>query len=38
MFSEEQQIIASGTSGDISNDQELLHRCDLAHYHAHVNN
>ncbi len=36
MFSEEQQIIASGTSEDISNDQESLHRCNLAYYHAHT--
>jgi cobalt/nickel transport system ATP-binding protein len=35
VFSEEHQIIASGTPEEILSDHDLLHRCNLAHYHAH---
>jgi cobalt/nickel transport system ATP-binding protein len=34
VFSEEHQIIASGTPADILDDHDLLHRCNLYHYHA----
>ena len=33
VFSEEHQIIASGTADDILSNHDLLHRCNLAHYH-----
>jgi cobalt/nickel transport system ATP-binding protein len=33
VFSEEHQIIESGTAEDILSDHDLLHRCNLAHYH-----
>jgi cobalt/nickel transport system ATP-binding protein len=33
VFNEEHQIIASGTSDDILSDHDLLHRCNLGHYH-----
>jgi cobalt/nickel transport system ATP-binding protein len=36
VFSEEHQIIASGMPEDILSDHDLLHRCNLAHYHAHA--
>ena len=35
VFSEDHQIIASGDPEDILGDHELLHRCNLSHYHAH---
>ena len=36
VFSEEHHIVASGTPQEILNDHDLLHRCNLAHYHAHA--
>jgi cobalt/nickel transport system ATP-binding protein len=33
VFNEEHQIIAFGTSDDILSDHDLLHRCNLGHYH-----
>ena len=33
VFDEEHQITASGTPKEILKDHELLHRCNLAHYH-----
>jgi cobalt/nickel transport system ATP-binding protein len=33
VFSEEHQIIASGAPDDILSDHDLLHRCNLGHYH-----
>jgi cobalt/nickel transport system ATP-binding protein len=35
VFSEEHHIVASGTPEEILSDHELLHECNLAHYHAH---
>ena len=35
LFSEDHQIIASGQPEDILSDHDLLHRCNLSHYHAH---
>lgn len=35
VFDEEHHIIASGTPDDILQNHDLLHRCNLAHYHAH---
>lgn len=35
VFSEDHQIIASGRPADILDDHDLLHRCNLSHYHAH---
>lgn len=35
VFSEDHEIVASGTSDEILTDHDLLHRCNLAHYHAH---
>ena len=35
VFSEDHQIVASGTPEEILADHDLLHRCNLAHYHAH---
>jgi len=35
VFSEEHQIIASGAPEDILSDHNLLHRCNLSHYHVH---
>lgn len=37
VFSEEHQIVASGTPEEILSDHELLHRCNLVHYHVHSN-
>lgn len=34
VFSEEHEIIASGRPDDILSDHDLLHRCNLFHYHA----
>ena len=34
VFSEEHRIAASGEPADILSDHELLHRCNLSHYHA----
>lgn len=34
VFSEEHHIVASGTPKEILSNHELLHRCNLAHYHA----
>jgi len=34
VFSEDHQIVASGQPADILNDHELLHRCNLSHYHS----
>jgi cobalt/nickel transport system ATP-binding protein len=33
VFDEEHRIVASGGPGDILCDHELLHRCNLSHYH-----
>jgi cobalt/nickel transport system ATP-binding protein len=38
VFSEEHQIIASGTADDILSDHDLLHRCNLGHYHLEAKN
>ena len=35
VFSEDHHVVASGRPDEILNDHELLHRCNLAHYHAH---
>ena len=35
VFSEEHHIVALGEPDEILNDHELLHRCNLSHYHAH---
>jgi cobalt/nickel transport system ATP-binding protein len=35
VFDEEHHIVASGEPTDLMHDHELLHRCNLAHYHAH---
>lgn len=37
VFSEDHQIVASGEPADILGDHDLLHRCNLSHYHAHSN-
>ncbi len=34
VFSEDHQVVASGTSGEILGDHDLLHRCNLYHYHT----
>ncbi len=34
VFSEEHQIVASGTPEEILSDHNLLHRCNLVHYHV----
>ena len=34
VFSEEHQIVASGTVDDILSNHDLLHRCNLAHFHV----
>ncbi len=34
VFSEDHQIVASGLPADILSDHELLHRCNLSHFHA----
>jgi len=34
VFSEDHQIVASGKPPDILNDHNLLHRCNLSHFHA----
>jgi cobalt/nickel transport system ATP-binding protein len=34
VFNEEHQIAAAGQPGEILKDHELLHRCNLAHYHS----
>lgn len=36
VFSEEHRIVSSGTPDEILNNHELLHQCNLVHYHAHV--
>ena len=36
VFSEEHHIVASGPPEEILSDHDLLHRCNLAHYHAHA--
>src|SRR5512142_7738 len=36
VFTEDHHIAAEGTTEEILNDHELLHRCNLAHYHAHA--
>ena len=36
VFSEEHKIVASGTPEEILGDHDLLHRCNLAHYHLHA--
>ena len=38
VFSEEHQITASGTADDILSDHDLLHRCNLGHYHLEAKN
>ncbi len=35
VFSEEHQIVATGIPSEILSDHDLLHRCNLSHYHAH---
>ena len=35
VFSEDHQIVASGPPAEILGDHDLLHRCNLYHYHAH---
>lgn len=35
VFSEDHRIAASGPPADILKDHDLLHRCNLSHYHAH---
>ena len=34
VFSEDHHVTASGTAADILSDHDLLHRCNLSHYHA----
>lgn len=34
VFSEDHHVVASGSSGEILGDHELLHRCNLYHYHT----
>jgi cobalt/nickel transport system ATP-binding protein len=34
VFSEDHRIVASGPPTDILEDHDLLHRCNLSHYHA----
>ena len=36
VFTEDHHIAATGEPEAILNDHELLHRCNLAHYHAHA--
>jgi cobalt/nickel transport system ATP-binding protein len=36
VFSEDHQIAASGTQEEILSDHDLLHRCNLSHYHVPV--
>ncbi len=36
VFDEDHHIVASGTAEDILHDHDLLHRCNLSHYHAHA--
>lgn len=38
VFNEEHQITASGTVDDILSDHDLLHRCNLGHYHLEAKN
>ncbi len=35
VFSEDHHIVATGAPEEILNEHELLHRCNLAHYHTH---
>jgi cobalt/nickel transport system ATP-binding protein len=35
VFSEDHRLIASGAPSDILGDHDLLHQCNLYHYHAH---
>jgi cobalt/nickel transport system ATP-binding protein len=35
VFSEDHKVIASGLPEEILSDHDLLHRCNLSHYHAH---
>ena len=35
VFNEDHQIAASGQPADILDDHDLLHRCNLSHFHAH---
>ena len=35
VFSEDHQVVAVGDTQEILDDHELLHRCNLAHYHTH---
>ncbi len=35
VFTEDHQIAASGQPADILDDHDLLHRCNLSHFHAH---
>ena len=34
VFDENHHLVASGTPGDILSDHDLLHRCNLSHYHV----
>ncbi len=34
VFSEDHRVVASGNSGEILSDHDLLHRCNLYHYHT----
>jgi cobalt/nickel transport system ATP-binding protein len=36
VFDEEHRIAASGEPGEILGNHDLLHRCNLAHYHVHL--
>jgi cobalt/nickel transport system ATP-binding protein len=35
VFSEDHHVVTTGKPDEILNDHELLHRCNLSHYHAH---
>ncbi|MCL4527833.1 MAG: energy-coupling factor ABC transporter ATP-binding protein [Chloroflexi bacterium] len=35
VFSEDHRVVAAGDPQEILEDHDLLHRCNLAHYHAH---
>ena len=36
VFSEDHEIVASGAAEEILSEHELLHRCNLGHYHMHA--
>jgi cobalt/nickel transport system ATP-binding protein len=37
VFTEDHHVVGSGKPDEILNDHDMLHRCNLAHYHGHYN-